>query len=72
PEVKARDARRDRCLRLLGWTVDRFDEDEVIFHPEQVLMAIRRRLVELGVDVTRVPPPLPDLRMRPVDVRAVP
>jgi len=72
PEVKARDARRDRRLRQLGWTVDRFDEDEVIFHPDQVLTVIRRRLVELGVDVTRVPPPLPDLRDRPIDRRPVP
>ena len=72
PEVKLRDARRDHRLRQLGWTVDRFDEDEITFHPERVLSAIRRRLVELGVDVTRVPPPLPDLRRRPVDRRLVP
>lgn len=71
-EVKARDARRERRLRQLGWTVDRFDEDEITYHPERVLMAIRRRLVELGVDITRVPPPLPDLRMRPIDRRPVP
>lgn len=72
PEVKSRDARRDRRLRQLGWTVDRFDEDEVVYHPERVLLAIRRRLVELGVDVTPVPPPLPDLRRRPLDRRLVP
>ena len=72
PEVKARDARRDRRLRQLGWTVDRFDEDEITYQPERVLMAIRRRLAELGVDVTPVPPPLPDLRDRPIDRRPVP
>lgn len=72
PEVKARDARRDRRLRQLGWTVDRFDEDEITYHPERVLIAIRRRLVELGADVTRVPPPLPDLRNRPLAPWLVP
>lgn len=72
PEVKARDARRDRRLRQLGWTVDRFDEDEITYHPERVLVAIRRRLVELGVDVRPVPPRLPDLRVRPIDRRLVP
>lgn len=72
PEVKARDARRDARLRRLGWTVARFREEEITYHPERVLMAIRRHLVELGVDVTRVPPPLPDLRDRPIDRRPVP
>lgn len=72
PEVKARDARRDRRLRQLGWTVERFDEDVVTYHPERVLMTVRRRLVELGVDVTRVPPPLPDLRCRALSPWLVP
>lgn len=72
PEVRARDARRDRRLRRLGWTVERFDEDLVTYHPEQVLMVVRRRLVELGVDVAAVPQPLPDLRRRPLDLRIVP
>jgi hypothetical protein len=72
PEVIERDARRDRRLRQLGWTVERFDEDEVTYYPERVLVTIRRRLVELGMDVTRVPPSLPDLRRRPIDARPVP
>lgn len=72
PEVKARDARRDHRLRQLGWTVERFDEDVVTYNPERVLITIRRRLVELGVDVTPVPPPLPDLRARPLDPWLVP
>lgn len=72
PEVQARDARRDRRLRQMGWTVDRFDEDEITYHPQRVLIGIRRRLVDLGVDVTPVPQPLPDLRRRPIDLRNVP
>lgn len=72
PEVAARDARRDRRLRALGWTVDRFDEDEVTYHPELVLQAIRRRLRELGVDATPSPPTLPDLRSRPLSRSVVP
>lgn len=72
PEVKARDARRDARLRDLGWSVQRFDEDAVTYHPERVVVAIRRRLVEVGVDVTPVPPRLPDLRARPLEPWLVP
>lgn len=72
PEVQARDARRDHRLRQMGWTVCRFDEDEITYHPERVLIAIRQRLVGFGVDVTSVPQPLPDLRRRPIDLRIVP
>lgn len=72
PEVHARDVRRDVRLRSLGWTIERFDEDVITYHPERVLISIRRRLVELGVDVTRVPPPLPDLRGRPLAPWLVP
>lgn len=72
PEVQARDARRDHRLRQMGWTVDRFDQDEITYHPERVLIAIRRRLVGFGVDVTPVPQPLPDLRRRPIDLHIVP
>lgn len=72
PEHRARDARRDRRLRALGWTVERFDEDQVTYHPELVLHTIRLRLRELGVDVSPVPPILPDLRSRPLPPRLVP
>lgn len=72
PAAQIRDARRDRRLRQLGWTVDRFDEEAVTHHPERVLDAIRTRLVALGVDVTPVPPPLPDLRQHPLDPWLVP
>jgi len=65
PGAKARDARRDRVLRSLGWTVVRFDEEAVTYHPERVLLAIRRLLVEHGVDVTPVQPLVPDLRRAP-------
>jgi len=72
PVARARDARRDHALRALGWTVVRFDEEAVTYHPEQVLLTIRRLLVERGVDVTPVPPRLPDLRRGPADATRVP
>lgn len=53
--------------RALGWTVERFDEEAVTYHPESVLRAVRVLLVERGVDVSPVPPRLPDLRrVRPI------
>jgi hypothetical protein len=72
PENRARDARRDRRLRALGWTVERFDEEAVTYHPAAVLHAIRRLLIERGLDVSPVPPRLPDLRRGPADPRLVP
>lgn len=72
PENRARDARRDRRLRAMGWTVARFDEEAVTYHPGAVLIEVRRLLVEHGVDVTPVPPRLPDLRRGPAHPGLVP
>ena len=72
PEYRERDARRDGRLRALGWTIERFDGEAVAYHPESVLRAIRRLLVERGVDARPVPPRLPDLRRRPLDPGLVP
>lgn len=72
PENARRDARRDRVLRRLGWTVRRFDEEQITYHPESVLGAIRRQLSDLGACVATVPPPLPDLGRRPLPPWLVP
>lgn len=72
PENRARDLRRDRRLRAMGWTVVRFDQEAVLYRPDVVLLAIRRLLVEHGIDISPVLPAAPDLRRGPADPRRVP
>ena len=44
------DSRRDGLLRLTGWTVLRFSNDEVINHPDWVLQRIRSALHQPFLD----------------------
>lgn len=49
PEVQARDARRDRRLRALGWDVLRLPEEVIVYRPWLVVGSIHRKLRELGM-----------------------
>lgn len=60
PEVRARDVRRDRRLRQLGWDVMRFPEEVVVYRPWAVVSAVHHRLRELGMPTRRVTERLPD------------
>lgn len=44
PEVVAADKQRDRALRRLGWTIDRFPVELVAEHPEQFVREFRQGL----------------------------
>lgn len=60
PEVAARDRRRDRRLRQLGWEVLRFEEEVVTYRPDVMVTEVRRKLRELGAPAVRAPQRLPD------------